>query len=94
MKLNQGSGTSMVEDYPLRKHSFTKETENTPFLYNTFLKEARKVLKIDAATNRILKIYKSITEAADSVNICRTGIQNCLKNEQKTAGGFKWEYLK
>ena len=34
MKRIQGSGTSLIDDYPIKKHPFLNKTENTPLLYN------------------------------------------------------------
>ena len=94
MKRIQGSGTSLIDDYPIKKHTFLNKTENTPLLYNTFYSQPIKVIKIDNITNKVLKIYKSITDAANNVEIDRKGIYNCLNKKQRTSGGFKWEYLK
>jgi len=94
MKGIQGSGTSLVEGYPEKKHPFTKQCEKVPFLYNRIFKQAMKVIKIDVTTNKVLKIYNSIREAGRNINKDPKGIQKCLSGEQKTCGGYKWEYLK
>lgn len=38
--------------------------------------------------------FKSITDASIAVDRSSTGIKNCLKGKQKTAGGFVWKYKK
>ena len=94
MKGIQGSGTSLIEDYPIKQHPFKKQIEIAPLLYNTFYSQPKKVIKIDVFSNKVLKIYKSIADAAKDIERDRKGIHNCLIGEQKTSGGFKWEYLK
>ena len=37
-------------------------------------------------------VYGSLQEAADSVNVVRTAIDNCLKGRSKTCSGFRWRY--
>lgn len=39
-------------------------------------------------------IYSSITEAANSTNICRSSISMACRGIQKTAGGYYWKYYK
>ena len=94
MKGTQGSGTSLVEDYPIKQHPFNKNVENTPLLYNVFFSQPRKIIKIDVTTNKTIKIYKSITDAANDIKKSRSEIHKYLKKIKKTIDGFKWEYLK
>lgn len=39
------------------------------------------------------KIFNSIKEAADFAKVDNSGITHCLKGQQKTSGGYHWEYV-
>ena len=54
-------------------------------------KQCKPVKKIDI-NGKILKTYKSIKEAAKENNIYPQNISNCCKNNNRTAGGYFWEY--
>lgn len=45
------------------------------------------------AKGEIVKIYKGIQVAADTLQILQSSISNVLTGRSKTAGGFIWEYL-
>lgn len=52
-----------------------------------------KVLKISLETNRIVKEYDSISEAAKEIGVKNgVAISNCCRGVQKTAYGYKWRY--
>lgn len=57
--------------------------------------KAKRVVCLDLEDNFIKK-YKSISQAAKELNLHTTNISNCCKNKPhcKSAGGFKWKYLK
>lgn len=38
-------------------------------------------------------IYESISDAARQTGICRESIGKCCNGNQKTAGGYHWEYV-
>lgn len=57
------------------------------------LANGKRVAKMDVASNKVLEIYNSASEAA-RLNKMRNGsISKCCRGERKTSGGFKWEYL-
>lgn len=39
-----------------------------------------------------LKVWKGISNASSTLNICRTSIQKCLAGKQNKAGGYRWFY--
>lgn len=43
---------------------------------------------------KIMKSYKSLTEASKEANISIGQICNVAKGREKSAGGYKWEYIK
>jgi hypothetical protein len=67
------------------------QKENTERHSKTISHE-RKVICLNKETNKKIKIYDSITEAADDNNITRRAIQHVLNGTNQTAGGFKWRY--
>ena len=58
-----------------------------------FENQQKPVCKIDKQTDEILYVYKSISEA-ESCEQTNKHIQDVCKGKRKTAGGFKWKYLK
>jgi hypothetical protein len=55
-------------------------------------KVGKKILQIEAKTLTPVKIYPSIIEASEKTKINKINIGHCLRNEQKTAGGYIWVY--
>lgn len=53
----------------------------------------RKVKCVDITSNKEVKVYDTITEAAECLGISRRAIQHVLNGTNKTGGGFKWEYI-
>lgn len=51
-----------------------------------------KIKQIDK-DNKLIKIYNSIAEASKITNIDSSSIAKVCKNQRKTAGGYKWEYI-
>lgn len=52
----------------------------------------KKVAKIDIASDKVLMVYDSASEAARQNNMRNESISKCCRGERKTSGGFKWEY--
>lgn len=54
------------------------------------------IYQIDKNTNMILNKYYGLREAQNLTNIKAQSICNCCKNKKgaKTAGGYKWAYVK
>lgn len=82
-----------------KKHSKETKEKLSKFLKG---KNTKKIKQIDIKTNKIIKIWNSISEAAISLgNIKRasniTAVCRKQKNKdghfQKTAFGFKWKYV-
>lgn len=42
----------------------------------------------------LINVYSSQKEASEFTKIYRSGINKCLNNQQKTAGGFYWKRIK
>ena len=62
-------------------------------IQRVFEKEQKAVNQLDVLGNFIRK-YDSIKDASISVNTSHSNICKCLKNRQKTAGGYRWEYAR
>lgn len=52
----------------------------------------RKIKQFDINGN-FIKIWNSIKDAQNSLNICGQNIIKVCKKERNTAGGYKWEYV-
>ncbi len=38
------------------------------------------------------KVFNTVTEAAQSVGVCRVAVSRCVRGVSNTAGGYKWRY--
>jgi hypothetical protein len=57
--------------------------------------KAKKVNMLDKKTNKLIKTFGSLIEAANYLNIDKScHIVSCCKGRLKTAYGYKWEYTK
>lgn len=54
----------------------------------------RQVNMIDLSTNKIIKTFNSISEAANEMHINGSNITMVCKGLRKHAGGYIWQYLK
>ena len=70
-----------------------KDNVNLYFIKTTH-QPRRRVIKIDPVTNKVLAVFPSMKEAAESIGVCPVNIYDCANGHQKTSGGYRWEYLK
>ena len=52
------------------------------------------IVQLDKESGEFIQEFESITQAHQITGIGRTNINNCLTGYSKSAGGFKWKYLK
>jgi len=52
----------------------------------------KKVKQLDLNRN-LIKVWDCVSDASKSLNVNNTNITFCCNGKQKTAYGFKWEYL-
>lgn len=57
-------------------------------------KAPKKVLQIDASTNKVVSVYPSLLAAAAAVGVKPVCIRDSIIGRQKTSKGFRWEYAK
>lgn len=74
-------------DADMSWYMFTKQQTRTHKPYKT--KSVRQI-SIDG---NALNIFTSVNEAAKKLNRHPSGINKVIKGKQKTAFGFKWEYV-
>lgn len=86
-KLSKETKDKMSQTH--KKRDLTYLTNFTKGVSNP---RAFKVKQLDKEGN-LIKIWDYCNEATQALNLDYTGICNCLKNRQKTCGGFKWEKL-
>ena len=81
------------KDMLWRRYLISEEIPLTipPYVEKKYSTTARPVLKIGKRGTR-LNLYTSIKSAADANNIDPKCIRECLKGNQKQAGGYKWMY--
>lgn len=56
------------------------------------VKIKKKVLMLDKTTNKIIRTFNSITEAANFIGVTQPTLSTCLIGRSKTSGGYKWIY--
>ncbi len=74
---------------------FTNEHKNN-LKNSSFRKNVKPIYQIDMITNKPIKMWHSSVEAGVGVGIDCSQIAKCCKGNygSKTAGGFKWRYVK
>lgn len=55
------------------------------------LQRNQRIIQYDLNGNAI-KIWESMKEACDQLNLCYQGISSCCRGESKTCGGYAWTY--
>lgn len=63
------------------------------FKNNVSLIRKRKIIQY-SKNGDFIKIFNSITETKDILNVVNSTLIPALKNQNKTAGGFRWVYYK
>ena len=58
---------------------------------SNYIPKPCKVKQIDKDTGEVIQIFDSVTEAANSLGICRQNISKCIEGKYTHTGGFKWE---
>ena len=58
------------------------------------VKRYKEVQQIDKNTKKLIKVWNSVIEASEMLNIGKTCISGCCRKKQKTAGGYIWKYKK
>ena len=53
----------------------------------------KRVKQLDMEGN-LIKVWDSVTEAANSLHIRAGNVWKTASGDQKSSGGFKWEYVK
>lgn len=72
------------------KWKYSDDSKNHKIREDSIKKEVCQ-LSLD---NKIIKTFKSGTEAANEIGISSTSIYKCANDKQITAGGFKWKWAK
>ena len=71
-----------------------KNLEWCTLLQNTIHSCGKKVSKINIKSNKIIKTYNCLNDAAKELNIKQaTNISLACKNKRKTAYGYKWKFV-
>lgn len=82
-KYNTNYGTRNVR--ASKTNSLTQRGRKNPWL-------CKKIAQLDLDEN-IIRIYNSITDAANKNKISQSSLSGCLIGKNKTAGGYKWKYV-
>lgn len=56
------------------------------------LQKTQKVVNQYDMQGRFIARYESVSVAAKMTNISQSNISHCLRGNQKSAGGYKWDY--
>ena len=86
MGISQKKRYEKIENTPMYgKHHSKKTKEKMSIIHS------KKVYQYDKKGN-LLKVYKSVVEAAKINNLHRQTISACCRNELKTSGNYIWQY--
>lgn len=83
-----------IDENKLNYHSSNLEwvTPKQNVIYSNHQRQ-KKVSQIDINTNKIIKIYSSLKEAAAGVDLkSSAAICECCKGKRESVRGFNWEY--
>lgn len=61
---------------------------------NTLHSRSKAVQQIDIKSSEIIEVYESMTAAAEKNNINIGDISKCCNGKRKTAGGYKFQFVK
>lgn len=95
---NTGVHASSINDCCLMKKQsaggFLWSRTNTPPVYEPYKLKKKKIVQKDLNGN-ILKVWESVSEAAETLKIQISNIIRCAKGKttRKICGGYKWEYV-
>lgn len=53
----------------------------------------KRIVQLDKSFN-FINVWKSVTQAADTLGICRSGISMCLTGRISSSHGYRWMYFK
>ena len=76
-----------------RKNNCVDNLEWCSLQYNNEYSHNKSVYQKDL-NDKTIKKWKSIIEASKKLQINNKNITSCCKNKRKTAGGYKWKYVK
>jgi len=54
--------------------------------------KGKAVAQVDPKTDKIMKVYPTIMEAAKAIKRYNTAISNALYGKSKTCAGYKWRF--
>ena len=74
-------------------HSERRAIANKNRDYSKINKRGKYVVQIDASTEIEIAQFISAKDASRKTKSDQTGIINCCKGKQLTAGGYKWKYV-
>jgi len=55
--------------------------------------KSKRVAQYDAKTGQLIFVWECASKAAKDCHITQANISACCRNERRTAGGFRWEYI-
>ena len=78
-----------------KKQSEAKKGENNVLYkqYGILNQHSKKVVQIDAITDKPIKVWDAMSDVSRALGIFKTNISSVCRGRAITAGGFKWEYF-
>ena len=70
-------------EWVTQKENIQKQSKDTT--------HKKRVVQLDE-NGKVLKVFDTVVQAAESVNLERTSISKVLVGKNKTAGGYRWSY--
>lgn len=83
---------SNMKQYKHFQWFYTFQGDRIPSVKYWYENRHKKVVMLDIETNKRIRIFKSVTEAANYLNTSTTNISKACKNNKYSCKGYKWKY--
>lgn len=77
----------------LYDESWNKKSKNTPKISNVTEPKQVSILQSDIRSNMPIRMYRSISDASKTTNVCEKKILRTCSGKQSSAGGYRWSFF-
>jgi hypothetical protein len=87
------NGSGNQERYSTSSRIYTKLKEELRQIRSQDRFDNRKFIEQYSLEGHLLNKHNSAKQASESTGVNRSSIENCAREESKSAGGFNWKYV-
>jgi len=94
----RGKGNKGKKKPKSGRKQYTKEQleyskKHSRFSQSDWSEKCKKsVLMLDKYSEKVIKEFSSVSEAANFIKVSQSTLSGCLTKHQKTSGGYKWKF--